>query len=526
MPDDTPSGMSPAGDGTPEAALHRVIETLARDQSLRSTLRQIGRWLLELTAEPVQPVPPSPTPADEPQLAAQRRMKMHLQLGNAATTVAVPEDPSALDRPAAVPSAPAPPARRQTGEIAAPPPPSLDLVVQRVMLKHECCRWAIERRRRQAERADFDTFIKPRDDELLSRARSLPSCYVWPLDPYLPLPDDSELEMASQCYRNLARAAEHAKQVHEARAEAETLEQAYALLAEAQSAVRALMRRLELRDDIDQEGAFRWLRQRTEVDQVYVPRHMRLYDPANPERAGDLEARLHEARDAWDASRRAIEERERLLNKVRFHAGRLRDRRVGESEHDWKVLRESIVELLTRGLPPSNVELREALLPIVEEIPEALCDDPKFQRVLRELDRFLASREMEPGPPAEERLDDEVKQARELLRNRVVLLIGGERRVETEERLKRTFGLAELRWITTREHQSIRDFEPAIARPETALVILAIRWASHSFEGTADICARYGKAFVRLPRGYGANQIAREVLRQASHNLAARPPAF
>jgi len=515
---------TPEGNDPPQAALRRVIETLARDQSLRSSLRQIGQWLLELT-ESCSSSPSTPTPRGEPRPALPRR-EMPLRLGDAEATVAVADDASFLARAAAGPSAPAVAPRRAGGEAAALSAPSLDLVVQRATLKHDCCRWAIERRRRLAERADFETFIKPRDDELLAAARRLPSCYVWPLDPYIPLPDDAGLELASQCYRNLARAAEHAAQVHAARAEAETLERAYALLAEAQSAVRALPRRLELelRVDTDQEEAFRWLRQRTEEDQVYIPRHMRLNDPADPERAGDLEARLHEARDAWDASRRVIEARERLLNTVRYHARRLRERRGLEGEHDWRRLHESVVELLAGGLPPSNVELREALLPIVEEIPESLSTDPQFQRVLRELDRFLASREMEPGQPVEERLDDEVVcRARELLRGRVVLLIGGERRRETEERLKRIFDLADLRWITTREHQSTADFEPAIARAETALVLLAIRWASHSFEDVADFCARYGKAFVRLPRGYGANQIAREVLRQASRSLEALP---
>ncbi len=524
MSHEPPSRSTPDSNGTPEAALRRVIETLARDPSLRPSLHQIGKWLLELSAESAPSSTPTATPRGEPRSATPRR-EMPLRLGNAEATVAVPDDSSFLARAATVPSAPAAPLQRRAGgEAALLSAPSLDVVVQRATLKHHCCRWAIERRRRLAERADFETFIKPRDDELLAAARRLPSCYVWPLDPYISLPDDAGLELASQCYRNLARAAEHAAQVHAARAEAETLERAYALLAEAQSAVRALMRRLELRDDTDQEEAFRWLRQRTEEDQVYIPRHMRLNDPADPERAGDLEARLHEARDAWDASRRAIEQRERLLNTVRYHARRLRERRGLEGEHDWRRLHESVVELLAGGLPPSNVELREALLPIVEEIPESLSADPQFQRVLRELDRFLASREMEPGQPVEERLDDEeVCRARELLRGRVVLLIGGERRRETEERLKRIFDLADLRWITTREHQSTADFEPAIARPETALVLLAIRWASHSFEDVADFCARYGKAFVRLPRGYGANQIAREVLRQASRSLETLP---
>lgn len=522
MTQEPPTGPDPGHDAAPESALRRVIEALAGDQTLRAALRQLGRWLLDLTEEPIPP-PSSPTTPMQA-LPAARRHVMPLRLGNASATVAVTGDPSSVPTTEGPSTAPVEPARRAVDEGLPPGPPALDLVVRRAMLKHDCCRWAIERRRRQAERADFETFIKPRDAELLAAARSLPSCYVWPLDPFMSLPPDEVLELASQCYRNLARAAEHAAQVHAARAEAETLERAYALLAEAQSAVRALMRRLDLRDDADQFEAFRWLRLRTEEDQVYIQRHMRLNDPADPERAGELEARLHEARDAWDASRRAIEQRDRLLNRVRYHARLLREHRGEEGDRDWQRLYDSILELLAGGLPPSNVALREALLPIAEDMPETLGTDPRFQRVLHELDRYLASRELEPSPPVGERLDEEVSRARALLRGRVVVLIGGERRRETAARLERIFELAELRWINTREHQSTSDFVPAIARPETALVMLAVRWASHSFEDAADACARYGKAFVRLPRGYGANQIAREVLRQASRALAALPP--
>ena len=59
-----------------------------------------------------------------------------------------------------------------------------------------------------------------------------------------------------------------------------------------------------------------------------------------------------------------------------------------------------------------------------------------------------------------------------------------------------------------------------------AAVLLAIRFASHSFGDARTFCDRHGKPFVRLPAGYGPNQVARQILDQAGDRLAeARPVA-
>ena len=49
-----------------------------------------------------------------------------------------------------------------------------------------------------------------------------------------------------------------------------------------------------------------------------------------------------------------------------------------------------------------------------------------------------------------------------------------------------------------------------------ALVVLAIRWSSHSFGDVKGYCDQYGKPLVRLPAGYNPNQVAVQVLSQAS----------
>jgi hypothetical protein len=99
------------------------------------------------------------------------------------------------------------------------------------------------------------------------------------------------------------------------------------------------------------------------------------------------------------------------------------------------------------------------------------------------------------------------------------VLIGGIRRRGPQRLLKTALGLAELIWIETKEHQSITAFEPAVARPEVSLVLLAIRWTSHVFGEVKQFCDRYGKPLVRLPGGYSPNQVAAQILAQSSGQL-------
>jgi hypothetical protein len=99
------------------------------------------------------------------------------------------------------------------------------------------------------------------------------------------------------------------------------------------------------------------------------------------------------------------------------------------------------------------------------------------------------------------------------------VLIGGERRPDSYRAIKDAFGLQELYWIEGKEHRSMNDFEPYISKPDVVIVLLAIRWSSHSFGGVRSFCDKYGKIFVRLPGGYNPNQVAAQIMIQASERL-------
>jgi hypothetical protein len=78
-----------------------------------------------------------------------------------------------------------------------------------------------------------------------------------------------------------------------------------------------------------------------------------------------------------------------------------------------------------------------------------------------------------------------------------------------------------VRWLSTPEHTSFTVFEPDIARPDVAVVVLAIRWANHDYAEVQRYCDKYGKPLVRLRAGYNPNQVAHHVLTQAGERLAA-----
>jgi hypothetical protein len=296
--------------------------------------------------------------------------------------------------------------------------------------------------------------------------------------------------------------------------------QALHLVAEAQSALRvALLKVDEGLSDQDQRETFIWLRRETGERGVFVARHMRIDDPAEPAAWENLKRRIADVREEWHQKRARRKGRQSLLGKARYHAGRAAG--LGEAAlDDWMKLAGAIEQLVAEGTPPSDADVRAVLLPIVDEMPE-LETGPGMRTVLEEIDRHLASAghgdvQSEPRRRAE---SPEVARVRQWLGGRKVVLIGGIPRPQAQSALENAFGLDELIWLAGQHHRSFFDFEPAIARPETALVILAIRWSSHSFGEVRGLCDRYGKPLVRLPAGYNPDQVALQIVQQVSEAL-------
>ena len=530
-PEDTPISSSLAD---LDAALRQAC---AERPELRSLLGCLASWLQEIADAPpgqtphARPSPadepaPSETPAHEEEVPTE---ELPLRLGDAEVFVSARvHDRDAARRAREL--ADAPPEQEpifEAEEAPAPRPrPDLSLVARRCRLKADACRWVIRRRRLVAEEADFQTEIRPTDHTFRQRCEPLSDCVLWMLSPYRALPDDDTLETVAQCYEALADAAELARSVRDALDHTpddshDDLEDSYALLAEAQSMLRrALADSVEDYEDADQFDAFTWLKQRTDEDRIYIERHMRLKDPADPGRVADLAERINALSEAFENRRREEKRRASLLNKVRYHARRVRE--DTPTPHDWNTLAGAVRDLVSeRLLRPSNIELREILLPIVDDLPDDLDTPSEMDLVLREIDRYLASRE-QADPAGEEphrKPSAELREAVELLRGCVVVLLGGEFRPQRKHAIERELELAELRWVELPDHVSLDRLEPEIARSDVRLVLLLKRWCSHMHEDIRALCDRHDKIFVRMPAGYSPNQIAHQVLRQASDRL-------
>jgi hypothetical protein len=285
------------------------------------------------------------------------------------------------------------------------------------------------------------------------------------------------------------------------------------LLAEAQSALRRALQRLRAPDDADQLAAYEWVRETAARHRVYLKRYMRADDLADPARWPDLLARIEAAAGG---DRRAGARRPGVA-RVRHHLGVIRG--GNGTEQDWRAAIEAVEEIVGAGVPPSHREIRELLLPVIDDVPDRDDLPPGFRLVLREIDRFLATRTPTADAPAAHEPAAAVKEAARLLGGRSVVLIGGVRRPDAQELLRMALGLTSLIWIETKEHQAIQSFEPSIARPDVALVLLAIRWSSHAFGDVKSFCDRHGKPLVRLPAGYNPNQVAAQILAQCSGQL-------
>lgn len=402
-------------------------------------------------------------------------------------------------------------------------PDEIDLrrVIARAELKAEAARFEIERRRgaREADPAEEQAAL----ERAFAAARELADCDLWMLKPQFAGVEDEVVELAGHAYGNLALAARILRAWEERSADGDRPdEDSLYLAAEAQSALRAILLAADYKDDADQLEVFGWLRKATSEHRIYIERHLRLRDPADPTEWHDLRARLVALEERLEEERRDRRERRKLADRVTYRAGRLRAANDGAGAGEWAALLKDLCAWVESGRPPSSREICDPLLEIVDDLPEEVEVPAAARRVLDAIDARIASmqRSKQNSQAAVEReTTEEVRRVAAGLRGKVVLLIGGQARPFEKERLERDFELAELRWLSTRAHRSIQPLENAIRAADVALVIVAVRWSDHSFASLKQVADEADKPLVRLPRGYGTNQVAHEILGQVSEKL-------
>lgn len=461
-------------------AVRRLIDQAAGDPALRDVLQTLTLEILR-TVDTDEPGPPSRPP--EP------LRTLTLGQGSSRPPVEKPE-------------------RRPTDDLGP--------LAARCQVNADAARAAAEAERALREGAGGPDLAPSPDDATRAAFDRLTDAYHWAVQQDgRPAIDPSRLDDVGGAYEAVAAAASLASRKRQRPAD---LEKLLPLAAEAQSALRRALMDIGIRDDPDQLEAYEWVHATAARYRIYIHHHFRADDLADPSGWPDLVARLEALTGGGPLERKAAA----ALDAVRDHQDRIHQGH-GTSD-DWTAVLSAIDELVSLGVPPSHRQLREFLLPVVDELPDDAGPPPGVLRVLREIDRYLSDRPTRGPSETDFGLSEDVAVAARLLEGRSVLLIGGVRRPAAQRMLEKALRLQKLIWISTREHQSIRSFGPLIARSEVAVVLLAIRWSSHSFGEVLTFCEQYGKPLVRLPAGYSPNQVAAQVLAQCSERLGAAGP--
>jgi hypothetical protein len=388
----------------------------------------------------------------------------------------------------------------------------LDKIEARCRLKAEAARWAAACQRRIRQGTGIPADDAPLEREVIEWADKLTDCFYWMNTPDDSTPDVSLLEDLGGCYEAVAEAVS----LITTGGRQGAIERSLPLVAESQSSLRRALQRLQAPDDPDQLAAHEWVRAAAARHRLYLKRYMRAEDLADPTRWPNLLVRI----EAMAGGDRHSRQQHAAIDRARHHLDVLR---AGHgTDEDWQAVIETVDKMVGGGVAPSDREIRDLLLPVLDDLPDRDDLPHGFRLVMREIDRFLATRIPSSDEAARHEPTAEVIETRRLLGGRGVVLIGGACRPAAHEALKTALGPRALTWIETKEHQSVGSFEAAIAHPDVALVLLAIRWSSHAFGEVKRFCDRYDKPLVRLPGGYSPNQVAAQILAQCSGRLESR----
>ena len=212
----------------------------------------------------------------------------------------------------------------------------------------------------------------------------------------------------------------------EAQGRGKTFEQALKYLAEAQSAVRRGLQRLDISNDTDQENVHEWIRSTAARQRIYLGRHMRADDLADP--AGwSVAARAHRG------ARSSGHKTPLQSSPARSHPPVMQNgsERASKASRTGRGLWRPLPNWSLTGCPPATRELRELLLPIIDDVPDmdehaaGLSTGSPGDRSVSG-DASPSGRDI--GPPRTSQT--EVKEVARLLGGSSVVLIGGIRRRE------------------------------------------------------------------------------------------------
>ncbi len=244
--------------------------------------------------------------------------------------------------------------------------------------KAEAARWAAERQRRIREGYGWTDQDGPNDRAVVEWAERLSDAFYWAnATDSAALPDIAVLDLVGGCFETVAEALDFAKEEQD-RHRGKGVERALKLVAEAQSALRQSLRNLRASEDPDQLAVHEWVRTTAAQSRVFLKRFMRADDLADPAAWPGLLARIEAAAGSGPQS----ESQRAILDDLRLRIEQIRGQGQGKSV-DWHVVIERVGDALNAGVPPSNRELREVLLPVIDDVSDEEDLSPGFRLVVR-----------------------------------------------------------------------------------------------------------------------------------------------
>jgi hypothetical protein len=313
------------------------------------------------------------------------------------------------------------------------------------------------------------------------------------------------------------------------------------LVATVQSALRLAVTSVNSQDnwfDSDQKVVYQELKYYGEREQHYLP-HMRLTDGADPAKSADYRQQYDALQAAIEQRRDADKQRQSQRNKLRYHVSKLLER-PHNANHQWQSVLASL-EPFWQGdddRPHLPADIRDDVRPLLDlhDTPELDDEERDYLETISAVfeDEILAANASSNAAPVRDdaqqtpndtaisdtAISDEVRRLEPYVAGRTIVIIGGDPRANKSAALEQYFN-CRIDWIKTTSHQSIYDFTAKLIRDDVVLVALLIRWSSHVFGEVKSACDKHDKLLVRLPRGYGVNMFAHEVLSQVGERLGA-----
>lgn len=336
-----------------------------------------------------------------------------------------------------------------------------------------------------------------------------PAVRIVPLDTSLTPSDPMAWEIAAEAYEFLAGGYAAMEWLFDHESDIRTSEREALLngAAASQQFARRTLEEMVRSSDPQQEHLFRRLRDYAAEAQIFIKNlsNSNLTDEKLKVAAVGLGA-------VFASIREGIEKKQRQRESLSDLLALLRQSDFGISKTDEERLTQTVVTCLNAGIPPSNKEMRDALLPW-----HALLGNPQVKRVVAEVQKEVDRRE-KTGMSA---LDDDGETAltpeiqtklSELLpytQGKVMLFMGGKPLQEKRAEITQVLKLSDLEWTNTNGAPGAGQFEAAITRCDIAALL--IRFMRHGYGEVDQYCDLHGKRLIRIPSGLGINRIIHDL---------------